>query len=535
MIDEHNRHWWILAGTCVGLFLLMLDSTIVTLALPSIQKDLDSADQQLQWMLNAYLLALAVLVVTAGRLGDMFGRRTIFLAGMALFGLGSVVSATAPSSDALIAGRVLQGVGAASIIVLSLALTSNAFPPAQRARALGIWSGISALALAIGPLVGGLLIDSIGWRFIFWINLPLVLLGMLITRAAAPDDRDPTGGTRIDWPGLATFSVGVTALILPLVQGRQWGWDSPTTIGLLVASVALLAAFWVIEHRVENPIVEFPLFRSGPYFGACASAFTLLTCYWVVMFTQPQYLQNVLGYSPVETGLLILPLTAPMIVISPLAGGLMRRVGARALMTFGMALTLGSMLLFTRIDAHSAYAALLPAFLLFGIALGFVYAPMSTAAMTALSPQKAGIAAGVLAMDRMTAGAVGLAAYGALFAGLQNRRMDELLSAPPEIEVAHDRGELDGLLAGSEQARRMLGELPASVAAEIEQVVREVFSYAMARASWLLVAVAALGLALTWAFVRDDASTQREPERVDPDPAGAAVPHHHWHRWRLHL
>jgi EmrB/QacA subfamily drug resistance transporter len=532
LINDANRRWWVLVGTCTGLFLLMLDSTIVALALPTIQRDLHSSHSDLQWVLNSYLLTLAVTVVTAGRLGDMFGRRTVFLIGMAVFGFGSVVSATAPSMTVLILGRVLQGAGGAAMLVLSLAICSNAFPLAERPRALGIWAGVSALALAIGPLVGGVLIESIGWRFIFWINLPVVVAGILLVRAAAANRRDPTGGTTIDWPGLITFSLGIIALILPLVQAQQWGWSSPLTIGLLIASLALLVSFWLIEHRVANPIVDFDLFRSGPYFGASAAAFGILGCYWVTLFYQPQFLQNVLGYSAVETGLLILPLTAPMIVISPLAGRMTARVGARVLMTFGMALVLVSMLLFTRIDSTTTYAGLLPAYLLFGVALGFVYAPMQTAAMLALPPEKAGIASGVLAMDRMCAGAIGLAAVGALFQQVEVEQLDKLLVSPTAAAEAGDRGELDGLLAGSDAARASLGGFPSNVIAEIEQTVREVYSYAIARSSWILVGFASIGLVLTWIFVRSP--EQAAAKAAEPEPAQAedAIPHHHW---RLHF
>ncbi len=534
MITQANRKWWALAGSSLGLFLLMLDSTIVTLALPTIQKELDASDQQLQWVLNGYLLALSVLVVTAGRLGDMFGRRTVFIIGMFVFGIGSIVAATAPSADVLIVGRIIQGFGGASILVLSVAITSNAFPASERAKALGIWAGVSAIALALGPLVGGTLIETIGWRAIFWINMLPLAAGITITLAAASDTRDPGAGDRIDWPGLALFSVGLTALILPLVQSSIWGWTSAVTIGLLCLAVASLIAFWFVEHRVDNPIVDFTLFRSRPYLGAAAAAFGMLACYWTTMFFQPQYLQNVLDYSPVEAGLLILPLTAPMVVISPIAGRLIAFVGGRVLMTTGMALVLVSMLLFTQIDSGTGYSDLLWPYLIFGVALGLVYAPMQTAAMTALPQAKAGIAAGVLAMDRMCAGALGLAGFGALFKQVEQKELTSRVSEQAPT-LNSEGGELDGLLAGSAQAKAQLSSLPADLAMQIEQTVEDVYSYALARASWILVGFAATGLVATWAFTRSSEQPDAKPEQLDPDPAGAGVPHHHWHRLRFHL
>ena len=453
-----SRPWWTLVGTCAGLFLLMLDSTVVALALPSIRHDVGASSAGLQWVMNAYLLAITALVVTAGRLGDMFGRKRLFLAGMAVFAAGSVLSGAAGGELALIAGRVLQGAGAAPMLPLSLAIVCNAFPAGQQARALGIWAGISALALGIGPLAGGALVD-LDWRLIFWVNLPIAALGVAITAWAAPESADPGAGKRIDFGGLAALGAGLTAVVLALVQARVW--SSTTTVALALAGLALLYVFWRIEHQVGDPIVDFSLFRNGPYFGASAAAFALVGAYWSVMFFQPQYLQDVRGHVAVVSGLMILPVTVPMIFVSPFSGRLIARFGARALMTAGMALGTIGLLALTQIDAGSPYALLLAGYLPFGIALGLVYAPMSTAAMAAMPAEKVGIASGVLAMDRVMAGTVGLAVTGAVF---------------------------HALLEGGEG-----------------------FAVAVGGSTWVLVAMCALGTALTWAFVRDTGRPAPEP------------------------
>jgi EmrB/QacA subfamily drug resistance transporter len=475
-----KRKWWTLGGACAGLFLLMLDSTVVALALPSIRHDVGASAEGLQWVMNGYLLTIAVLVVTAGRLGDMFGRKRVFLAGMVLFAVGSVVSGAAGDQVALIVGRVLQGAGAAPMLSLSLALVCNVFPAEEQPRALGIWAAVSAVALAIGPLAGGLLIE-LDWRVIFWMNLPVAAVGIAITLAAAPESTDPAAGTRVDWTGLAALSVGLTAVVLALVQSQAWG--AGVIITLAVIGVAALAAFWAIEHKARAPIVEFDLFRNGPYFGASAAAFALVGSYWAVMFFQPQYLQDVRGHSPILSGLMILPVTAPMIFISPFSGRLSGRFGARRLMTAGMLCGLAGLLVLTFLTAGSPYALLLVGYLLFGIALGLVYAPMSTAAMAAMPRDKVGIASGVLAMDRVLAGAVALAATGAVF---------------------------HALLGGGHS-----------------------FAAAVAGSTWVAVALCGLGVALTWAYVRD-------PETAGPDPAVAGEPapaelHHHMHHRRFHL
>lgn len=471
--------WWTLVGACFGLFILMLDSTDVALALSAIRGDVGASPEQLQWVMNAYLLTMAVLVVTAGRLGDMFGRKRVFLFGLVAFALGSVVSGAAGDADVLILGRVLQGVGAAPCVGLSLAIVANAFPPQERPKALGIWAAVSASALAIGPLVGGLLIE-VDWRLIFWLNVPVAAIGFFITARAAPESTDPGAGERIDWPGLAALSAGLTAVILALVQSQAWG-GGPVA-ALAVIGIAALALFWWIEHRVREPIVEFDLFRNGPYFGASAAAFALVGSYWALMFFQPQYLQDVRGHSPIVAGLLVLPITAPMVVISPFSGRLIGRFGARRLMTAGMACALLALLVLTQVDAGSSFALVLIGYLLFGVSLGLVYAPMSTAAMAAMPDEKVGIAAGVLAMGRVLAGAVALAGTGAIFHALLGS---------------------DG------------------------------FADAVAESTWLLVGLVAVGTVLTWAFVRD-------PEAPGPDPAVAGEPgpeelHHHTHHRRFHL
>jgi MFS family permease len=363
---------------------------------------------------------------------------------------------------------------------LSLAIVCNAFPAEQQARALGIWAAVSALALGAGPLVGGGLVD-IDWRLIFWINLPISALGIAITLLAAPESTDPGSGRRIDAAGLLALAAGLTAVVLALVQARVWSAQAIAALGLF--GLASLYGFWRIEHRSPDPIVDFSLFRNGPYFGASAAAFALVGSYWAVMFFQPQYLQDVRGCSAIGAGLRILPVTVPMIFVSPFSGRLIARFGARALMSVGMALGTLGLLALTQIGSGGSYALLLAGYLPFGIALGLVYAPMSTAAMAAMPGEKVGIASGVLAMDRVMAGTIALAVSGTVF---------------------------HALLEGGSS-----------------------FAAAVGGSTWVLVALCAVGTLLTWRYVRD-------PHRPGPDPAMAGEPppqalHHHTHHRRFHL
>ena len=459
-VSEDNRRWWVLTGASTGLFILMLDSTTLPLALPSIRGDLGASTSSLQWVQNVYLLTMAALVITLGRLGDMLGRKRIFQLGLLAFGAGSVISATAGSVALLIGGRVVQGAGGAALLALSLALANLAFPPEERPRAVGIWAAVSAIALAIGPLVGGIAIEFASWRLIFWLAVPLAAVAVTIMAVAATESRDATAGTRVDVAGLLTITLGLTAVVLALVQGKQWGWGSAATLGTLVAGLALLVVFWVVEHRVREPMVNFSLFRSGPYFGATAAAFALVGSYWALMFYLPQYVELVLDHTALASGLLVLPVTAPMVAISPFAGQLSARAGVRNLMTLGMACGSVGMLVLTRAEGGADYVQLLPGLLLFGVALGLVFATMSAAAMAALPPEKAGIASGVLAMNRTLAGALLLAAGGAIFQHI-------------ELEQRRDGSSFDAAFADG-----------------------------LAGVAWLLACVLALGTLLTWLFVR---------------------------------
>jgi Na+/melibiose symporter-like transporter len=300
--------------------------------------------------------------------------------------------------------------------------------------------------------------------------------------SVVPETRDETATHRLDLAGLVILALALTAIVLPLIESTEWGLGSARTLGVLGLGVALLAAFWVVEHRVAQPIVEFQLFRNGPYFGASAAAFALVGAYWSLMFFQPQYLQGALGYSATTTGLLILPVTAPMVVISPLAGRLIARFGARVLMTAGMLCGLAGLLILTQISAGSGYGLVLPGFLLFGVALGLVYAPMSSAAMAAMPPEKTGIASGVLAMDRVLAGAIGLALTGAVFQ-----------------RVLEDHS----------------------------------FPVALARSNWILAGLVAVGTVLTWLFVRS--APAPSPDQVAAGSSSSDELRHRQHHRRFHL
>jgi len=270
-INGANRRWWTLGAMCFALFMVMLDNTVVNVALPSIQRDLDASISGLEWTVNAYTLSFAVLLVTGGRLGDLFGRRRMFLFGVVMFAASSAFIGLSPNATWLVAGRALQGVGAAFMMPGTLSIISNTFPPEERGKAIGTWAGVSALALAVGPVVGGFLVEHVSWQSIFFLNLPVAALAVVVTLFAAHESRDESAPRTVDVPGLVTITTGLTALVLALVQGNGWGWDSPAILGLFALAAVSLMAFVLVEQRHPAPMVDFTFFRSRSFLGAKTS------------------------------------------------------------------------------------------------------------------------------------------------------------------------------------------------------------------------------------------------------------------------
>ena len=291
-MTDDNRRWWTLGAMCFALFMVMLDNTVVNVALPSIQEDLQTSISGLEWTVNIYTLTFAVLLVTGGRLGDILGRRRMFLFGVVVFALSSAAIGLAPDQGWLIAGRAVQGVGAAFMMPATLSIITVTFPPAERGKAIGTWAGVSALALAIGPVVGGALTEYVSWRAIFFLNLPVAVGAVAVTLFAAHESRDESTEHSIDWPGIAAISTGLTALVLALIEGNSWGWGSPEVIGLLLTAAVGIGGFALIEPRVREPMVDFSLFRSRTFLGANMVGFIVSFAMLAMFFFTALYMQT---------------------------------------------------------------------------------------------------------------------------------------------------------------------------------------------------------------------------------------------------
>jgi EmrB/QacA subfamily drug resistance transporter len=434
---EENKKWWTLAAVAFGLFMIMLDNTIVNVALPSIQRSLHMSLSSLEWIVTAYALTFAALLITGGKLGDLYGRKRMFIAGLVVFTLASLACGLAPSAGFLIGARAVQGVGAALMNPATLSIITATFPPKERGQAIGIWAGVSALALAIGPLIGGLIVDNINWHWIFYVNVPVGVVGIIVSRWVIAESRDTSHEQSIDLPGLVTSGGALLALSYALIEGNQRGWGSPEIIGLFVGAVVLFAVFIWLELRQRLPMLDLDLFKIGSFAGANIVAMLVSLGMFGVFFFISLYVQNVLGYSPTKAGAIFLPMTVLIIVIAPISGKLSDRVGSRWLMGAGMTILGVSLLLYQRIGLHTGFWSLLPQLVLGGVGMALVMSPMTSAAMGSVPTDKAGVGSGVLNSFRQVGGSLGIALMGAILLTYQHPTKSKVVAAQQFVNGLH--------------------------------------------------------------------------------------------------
>ncbi|HWN72415.1 MAG TPA: MFS transporter [Solirubrobacterales bacterium] len=521
LITDENRKWWTLGAMCFALFMIMLDNTVVNVALPSIQKDLGASISGLEWTINGYTLSFAVLLATGGRLGDIFGRRRMFLSGVVIFALSSATAGFAVDETALVISRVVQGVGAALMMPGTLSIITDAFPAHERGKAMGTWAGVSALALAVGPVLGGFLTEHVSWRAIFYINIPVAIGAVLATLFAVRESRDTSVGREVDYGGVAVLTVGLTALVLALVEGNAWGWGSTEIVGLLALAALALPTFVWVENRVKAPMVQFDLLSDRNFLAAVCVALIITFAMMGVFFFLALYMQDILHYSPLEAGVRFLPSTLMIVGVAPVAGRLSDRFGPRWLIAGGLVIVAASLFSFSRIAVDSTYLDLLPGFMLLGIGIAMTMSPMTSAAMNAVPVQKAGIASGVLSMFRMVGGSLGIAITGAIFQGLVSSKLDSLLGGSG-VTAAQRDAISEQLGGGSVQ------KVPGLDPAQTKQVMAagsEAFVYALSHAMTVSGFVALLGATIGATAIRAKSrtATSVEAATAEASPGGEAL------------
>jgi EmrB/QacA subfamily drug resistance transporter len=426
LLASEHRRWWTLGAVAFGLFMIMLDNTVVNVALPSIQRDLGIGLSQLQWIVTGYALTFAALMLTGGKLADHYGRRLIFVVGLTIFTLASLGCGLAASGDVLIAARVVQGVGAALMNPATLSIISATFPPEQRGTAIGIWAGVSALALAIGPLVGGLITEHLDWSWIFYVNVPVGVVAVAASLLVIEESRDTSEERTLDLPGQLAGGLGLFALTYGLIEANNFGWASGRILGaFVVAAVALFSFVW-LERVQRVPMLDLGLFRSGTFAGANSVILLVALAMFGVFFFVSLYMQNILGFSAVQTGAAFLPMTVLIILIAPVAGRASDRIGSRWLMTAGMVLVAVQLLWFSRLGVDETFFDLLPGLLIGGVGMALVMTPSAAAAVRSVPVDQAGVGSAVLNACRQVGGSLGVALMGAIIAAeIDDRRTPE--------------------------------------------------------------------------------------------------------------
>jgi EmrB/QacA subfamily drug resistance transporter len=523
-----GRPWWTLAAMCFALFMIMLDNTIVYVALPSIQRSLHTTAETLQWTIDAYVLTFAVLILLGGKLGDRFGRRRMFLVGLLIFTLASAACAQATTDTELIAFRAIQGTGSALLNPLSLSILVAAFPRKQLPTAIGIWAGISGLGLSAGPLLGGILVERISWSAVFWVNVPIGAIAAVVCLWAVAESRD-SQRRHLDLVGSALATGALLALVVAVIGTSSDAWTSARTIGLLVAGAVLGACFLAWEHRSADPMIPLRFFLRPAFSSSSTVALLVGFSFIGVLYLVVLYLQNVKGYSPLQAGVRTLPMSLVQALTSANAGRIDRALGVRAKMSAGMLLVSAGLLGLAQVEVASSYFAIWPFLLLLGLGIGLVMPAVSAAGMAAVDTDHAGIASGVINASRQVGGAFGVALLGSIAATIARADWQDRVSS---LAPAARTNEVSTLVLGGQGSAIAALAGPTAGMDGLESFVHGLHAALLTGSALALIGsrVAVVGLrrarsAAATARPADAEETAPGPSAVDPprsrQPAGS--------------
>jgi EmrB/QacA subfamily drug resistance transporter len=503
---RRGNKWWTLTAVCLGTFMLLLDITVVNVALPDIQLALNSSFSDLQWIVDAYALTLAAFLLTAGSLADMYGRRRLYLVGLVIFTCASVLCGFAASTLMLQLSRALQGIGGAIMFAVSLALLADSFRGKDRGVAFGVWGAVTGLAVAIGPLLGGILTSGISWRWIFFVNAPIGIVAIVIGITKVTESR-AAKAARPDWPGFAIFTAALSSLVYGLIESNQRSITDSLVLGCLVAAAVLLALFVVVELRTAQPMFDMTLFRLPTFTGGAVAAFGLSASIFAMLLYLVLYVQDILGYSPLATGLRLMVLSGGILVTSTVAGRLTERVPVRLLIGPGLIVVGVGLLLMRGLDAGSSWTHLIPGMLVGGMGIGIVNPPLASTAVGVVPPERAGMASGINSTFRQVGIATGIALLGTLFA---NTVKDEVLArvagvpglahSGPQIATAVQSGEIGNVIA----------RLPEHARLAVGAITRAAFTTGLNRILLVAAAIALVSGVVSLAAIRGRDFAQKE-------------------------
>jgi EmrB/QacA subfamily drug resistance transporter len=507
----HDRRWFTLGVLCVSLLVIVLDNTIVNVALPTLVRELGTSVSDLQWVVDAYTLVFAGLLLTAGSLGDRFGRKGALTVGLAVFGTASFAAAMADSVGALVAARAVMGLGAAFIMPTTLSILTNVFTDArERAAAIGIWAGIAGAAVALGPVTGGFLLDHFWWGSVFLVNVPVVILTLVAVHFLVPRSRSAVP-TRIDFVGAAVSIVGLVALVWSIIEAPSRGWTSPAILGgFALAGVAVLV-FVLWERHTDHPMLDVRFFANPRFTAASLSVTLMFLALFGFIFLSTQYLQFVLGYTPLQAGIRTLPFAAMMMLFAPLSSKLVERFGTKRIVVTGILAFAAGLMVASTSTAASGYGRIGGAMLLLGAGMGLAIAPATDSIMGSLPPDKAGVGSAVNDTTREVGGAIGVAVVGSLLSSLYGSRLADIAPASLPHAARAAAGESVG-------AALEVGRHAGAAGGALADAARDAFVYGMQRASWLMALIALSGAFVAWRFLPARASSAGAAVVVEGEP-----------------
>jgi len=496
-----RRKWWVLIITCVPLFMMLLDATIVNIALPHIMDTFDTGISSAEWVINAYVLAFAVLVITGGKVGDLYGRKLMFLSGIAVFTLASLLCGLAPNINLLIGARVLQAIGGAMMMPATLSLLNVAFGESGRGMALGIWGAVAGIASALGPVIGGALVDAYSWRLIFLINIPVGILAFIAAIFIISESKDPRAEKRIDAFGILTISAALFCLTFALVEGQKYGWDSGLIVGLFIASFVSFIVFILVERKITAPLIRLQLFRNPTFSAGNTVGLILMLGLLSILFLLVLYLQIVLGFSAIKTGVILLPMPGVIMIVAPLSGRLSDKIGSRWLIFFGMLLVALGIYLMSNLTADMGWQRLMLPLSVCGLGMGLTMAPMTAAVMASAPIGQSGEAAGVLTTMRQVGSVLGISVIGAVLQNQLVTNLSEALVPITQIPAYLREKVLEELSTGRLGSGVSIPEIPGPLGAQLQILFKEEFARSLNTAMMVSVFICIAG-AVVALFIR---------------------------------
>ena len=474
IISEKNRKWWALSGLSMACLVGYLDFAIVNTALPAIQKELGVSFVVLQWVMNVFVLALSIFMVNMGRFGDTFGRTTMLFIGLALFGAASLFSGLAAGGTMLIIFRALQGLGLAMIIPSSLALISNSFPENERGRAIGIWTSVVGIGLALGPVLGGVITSSLGWRWVFFVNIPVIIAASAVCLLSV---REPVGDTdkRIDWYGFFLMIAGIGSLITAIIEAPEWGYKSVRTLSLFAAAIICIVSFYIVETRVRSPIIDFKLFGRRGFISGSLANFTLVASAYSAFFLMPLYLGNIMRKEAFEIGILLLPITVLIVAVAPFAGKVVDSKGAKLPILAGLICLALSAFIQSTFKQDSSLIYIIFGFTFMGLGWGSMFGSGAFAAISSLPKELAGTATGALWTIQNLGGSIGLAVAGVIFRDRERTSLDSGLTGAGIELTPEQQGLIKSILSDPENARHVLSQFTDAMSGRILPIFESAF------------------------------------------------------------